>query len=263
MTSDAPSSIRRDGLPPGSGDQLLVALDVDTRERALELANLLRGTAGGFKIGSRLFTSEGPSLVAALADRGDRVFLDLKYHDIPTVVAESIRAAARLGTWMLTVHAVGGHAMLHAAADAARQSERRPLVVGVTVLTSLDGVELARIGVNRALADQVEALADLASGAGLDGVVASPLEVARLRAHLGPTPTIVTPGIRPDPNGGDDQVRTLSAGGAVAAGASYIVVGRPIIASADPLASAQAIVRELAAHHSTETGDRSEEGGEA
>jgi orotidine-5'-phosphate decarboxylase len=191
------------------------------------------------------------------------VFLDLKYHDIPTVVAEAIRAAARLGTWMLTVHAVGGHAMLHAAADAARQSERRPLVVGVTVLTSLDGVDLARIGVDRALADQVEALADLAIGAGLDGVVASPLEVARLRARLGPTPTIVTPGIRRDPNGGDDQVRTLSAGGAVAAGASYIVVGRPIIASADPLASAQAIVRELGADDSTETGDRSGEGGEA
>ena len=229
--------------------QLLVALDVDRRERALELADLLRGTAGGFKIGSRLFTSEGPSLVSALADRGDRVFLDLKYHDIPTVVADAVRAAARLGTWMLTVHAAGGRAMLGAAADAARQTVRRPLVVGVTVLTSLDPAELARIGVGRALADQVEALADLATGAGLDGVVASPREVERLRERFGPAPTIVTPGIRDSTvagrRGGDDQVRTLGAAEAVSAGASYIVVGRPIIASPDPLAAARAIVRQL------------------
>jgi len=228
-------------------DQLLVALDVDTRARALELADLLHGTAGGFKIGSRLFTSEGPSLVSTLADRGDRVFLDLKYHDIPTVVAEAVRAAARLGIWMLTVHAAGGRAMLEAAADAARQTRRRPMVVGVTVLTSLDGTELARIGVDRALPEQVDALADLATGAGLDGVVASPRELERLRARLGPAPTIITPGIRDGAgqSGGDDQVRTLSAAEAVSAGATYIVVGRPIIASPDPLASAKAIVRQL------------------
>ena len=231
-------------------DQLLVALDVDTRERALELADLLRGTAGGSKIGSRLFTSEGPSLVSTLADRGDRVFLDLKYHDIPTVVAEAVRAAARLGTWMLTVHAASGRAMLEAEADAARQTHRRPLVVGVTVLTSLDGTELARIGVDRALPDQVEALADLAIGAGLDGVVASPPAsssgCARVSARR---PTIITPGIRggagAGQSDGDDQVRTLSAAEAMSAGATYIVVGRPIIASPDPLASAKTIVRQL------------------
>ena len=230
-------------------DQLLVALDVNTRERALELVDLLRGTAGGFKIGSRLFTSEGPSLVSTLADRGERVFLDLKYHDIPTVVADAVRAAARLGTWMLTVHAAGGRAMLEAAADAARQTVRRPLVVGVTVLTSFDPAELAHIGVARALADQVDALADLATGAGLDGVVASPREVERLRARFGPAPTIVTPGIRDGAGtgrrGGDDQVRTLGAAEAMSAGASYIVVGRPIIASPDPLAAARAIARHV------------------
>ncbi|MDP6582226.1 MAG: orotidine-5'-phosphate decarboxylase [Vicinamibacterales bacterium] len=229
--------------------QLLVALDVDTRERALELADLLRGTAGGFKIGSRLFTSEGPSLVSALADRGDRVFLDLKYHDIPTVAAEAVRAAARLGAWMLTVHSAGGPTMLEAAANAARQASRPPLVVAVTVLTSLGDAELARIGVSRALADQVEAMADLATNAGLDGVVASPREVGRLRARLGSGPIIVTPGIRggagAGQSGSDDQVRTLSAADALSAGSSYLVVGRPIIASPDPLAAAQAILQEI------------------
>ena len=226
-----------------------MALDVDTRKDALELADLLRGTAGGFKIGSRLFTSEGPSLVSALADRGDRVFLDLKFHDIPTVVAGAVRAAACLGTWMLTVHASGGRAMLEAARLAARQADRPPRVIGVTVLTSLDAGELARIGVSRTLPDHVEALADLVISAGLDGIVASPLEAERLRARLGPAPTIVTPGIRSatDTRGssGDDQVRTLSAAEALSAGASYLVIGRPIIAAPDPLAAARAFVRQL------------------
>jgi orotidine-5'-phosphate decarboxylase len=229
-------------------NQILVALDVDTKERALELANLLRGTVGGFKIGSRLFTSEGPSLVSMLVDRGDRVFLDLKYHDIPTVVAQAVRAAARLGTWMLTVHTTGGRAMLVAAADAARQSDRPPIVVGVTVLTSLDDAELVRIGVTHPLSSQVELLAELAVDAGLDGVVASPLEVQRLRACIGPGPTIVTPGIRgggAGKQGADDQIRTLGPRDALSVGASYLVIGRPIIEAPDPLASARAITRHL------------------
>ena len=231
-------------------NQLLVALDVDTRQRALELADQLRGTVGGFKIGSRLFTSEGPPLVTALASRGDRVFLDLKFHDIPTVVGDSVRAAARLGAWMVTVHGAGGRAMLEAAAEAARQSERAPIVVAVTVLTSFDPDELARIGVSRGLPEQVEALGALATTCGLDGIVASPLEVSRLRARLGPAPTIVTPGIRggADDNATsrDDQVRTLSAAEALSAGSSYLVVGRPIIASPDPLEAARAIGRQMA-----------------
>ena len=230
-------------------DQLLVALDVDSRDRALQLADQLRDVAGGFKIGSRLFTSEGPALVSALVERGDHVFLDLKYHDIPTVVAQAVLAAARLGAWMLTVHAAGGRSMLEAAADAARRTEHTPLIVGVTVLTSLDSTDLAGVGVRRELPAQVEALAELATTAGLDGIVASPREVPRLRGKLGSEPLIVTPGIRGgasvESSGGDDQVRTLSAGEALAAGASYLVVGRPIISAPDPPEAARAIVREL------------------
>ena len=230
-------------------DQLLVALDVDSRDRALQLADQLRDVAGGFKIGSRLFTSEGPALVSALVERGDHVFLDLKYHDIPTVVAQAVLAAARLGAWMLTVHAAGGRSMLEAAADAARRTEHTPLIVGVTVLTSLDSTDLAGVGVRRELPAQVEALAELATTAGLDGIVASPREVTRLRGKLGSEPLIVTPGIRGrasvESSGGDDQVRTLSAGEALAAGASYLVVGRPIISAPDPPEVARAIVREL------------------
>ena len=230
-------------------EQLLVALDVDSRRRALELCNQLRGTVGGFKIGSRLFTSEGPSLVSTLVEHGDRVFLDLKYHDIPTVVAQAVQAASRLGTWMLTVHIAGGLKMLQAASDAARQADRPPLVIGVTVLTSLDSEELERIGIHRTVPDQVEVLAQLATDAGVDGIVASPQEVARLRARLGPNITIVTPGIRSDKGTGaplrDDQIRTLGPAEALRAGASYLVVGRPIIASSDPPAAARAIVSEL------------------
>ena len=230
-------------------EQLLVALDVDSRRRALELCNQLRGTVGGFKIGSRLFTSEGPSLVSTLVEHGDRVFLDLKYHDIPTVVAQAVQAASRLGTWMLTVHIAGGLKMLQAASDAARQADRPPLVVGVTVLTSLDSEELERIGIHRTVPDQVEDLAQLATDAGVDGIVASPQEVARLRARLGPNITIVTPGIRSEKGTdaplGDDQIRTLGPAEALRAGASYLVVGRPIIASSDPPAAARAIVSEL------------------
>ena len=230
-------------------EQLLVALDVDSRSRALELADQLRGTVGGFKIGSRLFTSEGPELVSTLAERGDRVFLDLKYHDIPTVVADAVRAAARVGAWMLTVHAAGGLAMMRAAAEAARDAETPPLVVGVTVLTSFDDEELARVGVERPLTDHVEAMAALAVDAGLDGIVASPREVERLRDRLGTAPTIVTPGIRggaATDAGRDDQKRTLGPAAALAAGASYLVVGRPIIATPDPLASARNIARACA-----------------
>ena len=230
-------------------DQLLIALDVDSADEAIGLSDQLRDLAGGFKIGSRLFTTEGPGIVRELVGRGDRVFLDLKYHDIPSTVAGAVRAAADLGVWMLTVHAGGGLDMLRAAKEAAvapGSSPSGPRIVAVTVLTSLDETALQQLGVSRTLPDQVEALAGLALESGIDGVVASPLEIEGIRAQCGPTFTIVTPGIRPrSPRAGeaDDQTRTLSAADAVRAGASYLVVGRPIYAAPDPRAAAEEICR--------------------
>ena len=233
-------------------DQLLIALDVECAEKALALADALRGVAGGFKVGSRLFTSEGPSIVRALVERGDRVFLDLKFHDIPTTVAGAVAAAASLGVWMVNVHASGGTRMMQAASDAAHETAartggRRPLVIAVTVLTSMNARTLTEINVGRPLLDQVLALAQLAQAAGLDGVVASPLEIAAIRRQSSGVFAIVTPGIRGGAAaaGKDDQERTLSPAEAVAAGASYIVVGRPIIAAPDPRAAAETIAAQL------------------
>lgn len=233
-------------------DQLLVALDVDTAGEALALADLLRGTAGGFKIGKRLFTSHGPSIVEALAGRGDRVFLDLKFHDIPHTVAGAVAAATRLGVWMLNVHASGGSVMMRAAREAAdeesaRMSRPSPMIIGVTVLTSLSELMLPEIGVSGSVLAQVERLAALAQASGLNGVVASPQEIALIRARCGAGFAIVTPGIRGAFDTKGDQQRTLTAPAALAAGASYLVVGRPIIAASDPRAAAERIAAECRA----------------
>jgi orotidine-5'-phosphate decarboxylase len=229
--------------------QLLVALDVDTAADAHALADRLRGAVGGFKIGKQLFTSVGPSLVEALVSRGDRVFLDLKYHDIPNTVAGAVAAATRHGVWMLNVHASGGSAMMRAARaaadDAAAKAGRpAPLVIGVTLLTSLDQHALSEIGVTHPVADQVERLAALADASGLDGVVASAQEIGVIRRRCRPGFAIVTPGIRGAGDAKADQSRTLSASEALAAGSTYLVVGRPITGAADPRAAAERMADE-------------------
>jgi orotidine-5'-phosphate decarboxylase len=236
-------------------DQLLIALDVEDAAHALRLADSLRGCVGGFKIGSRLFTAEGPAMVRALAERGDRVFLDLKFHDIPNQVANAVAAATSIGAWMVNVHASGGLRMMQAAADAAREAaerERRPapIVIGVTVLTSMNEGMLQETGVSAgSVLDQVERLARLAARAGLDGVVASARETGLIRQACGPQFVIVTPGIRGGAAaaGKDDQERTMTAGEAIAAGASYIVVGRPVIGAPDPRGAAERIAEEIRA----------------
>ena len=230
-------------------DQLLVALDVDTVADARAMADRLRGVVGGFKIGSRLFTSEGPAFVEELASRGDRVFLDLKFHDIPNTVAGAVAAATRLGVWMVNVHAAGGSTMMRAALDAARdeshkRSQPAPLVIAVTMLTSLSAETLAEIGIGEGMTSQVGRLAALAQTSGLDGVVASPQEIDLIRRRCGAKFAIVTPGIRGASDSKGDQSRTLTAAEARAAGANYLVVGRPIVAAADPRAAAERIVAE-------------------
>jgi orotidine-5'-phosphate decarboxylase len=232
--------------------RLFVALDVESPERALALARDLREVAGGFKIGSRLFTLAGPSLVRQLADEGARIFLDLKFHDIPNTVAQAVESAVQTGAWMINVHASGGPEMMQAAARAATEAAARlgrpsPMMIAVTVLTSMDESTLRQTGVARPLLDHVLALARMAQDAGLHGVVASPRESGAIRRACGPDFLIVTPGIRGAAAPSDDQSRTMGPSDAVRAGATHIVVGRPIISAPQPKAAAEAIVQELRA----------------
>ena len=226
-------------------DRLIVALDVPDARAARALSARLEGQVGMFKVGSQLFTAAGPDVVRALVDRGHRVFLDLKFHDIPNIVAGAVAAAAGLGVSLLTIHAVGGPAMITAAASAARGTETR--ILAITVLTSFDLAALQLIAMTGGVEANVLRLARMAAEAGADGVVASPHEARSLRAERGADFLIVTPGIRPAGAALGDQSRAAGPGEALAAGADYLVVGRPITAAADPAAAARAIVFEMEA----------------
>jgi orotidine-5'-phosphate decarboxylase len=225
---------------------LILALDVPTREAAAPVLHQLRGSLRWVKIGLQMFTAYGPDYVREVAGLGFSVFLDLKLHDIPNTVAKAVESLAPLPIGMLTLHTAGGREMLAAARAAQQQTRPDLLLLGVTVLTSMDGTGLAEIGVTAAPEAQVARLADLAVAAGLRGLVCSPLEVAALRARLPADVQLVTPGIRPAGEaGGDDQKRVLSPAEAARAGSSYIVVGRPVLKAKDPAAAARAILAEL------------------
>ena len=226
-------------------DRLIVALDVSSASEAQRIAEALRPAVSTYKVGHQLFTAEGPSVVRELVAAGKRVFLDLKFHDIPNTVAGGVRSAAALGASMLTVHAAGGSAMLRAAVDAAKQASKPPLVLAVTVLTSLSDADLQETGVAARTRDQALTLATLARNCGCDGVVASPLEARVIRQDLGAGFVIVTPGIRPAGSEKGDQSRVNTPAEAMAAGADYLVVGRPVTEAKDPARAARQIVNEI------------------
>lgn len=224
--------------------QLIVALDVSEAAIAFNLVDRLGDEVEWYKVGKQLFTRFGPSIIAGLKSRGKKVFLDMKYHDIPNTVAQAVRSAAAIGADLINVHASGGPAMLAAAAEAARAVDAT--VIAVTVLTSMDAVELAAIGITASPAEQVVRLAQLTRASGLVGVVCSAQELALIRQHCGVDFLTVVPGIRPSGADVGDQKRVMTPAEAARSGADFIVVGRPIIAAADPRQAARAVQAELA-----------------
>jgi orotidine-5'-phosphate decarboxylase len=228
-------------------ERLIVALDVSTAAAARRIVAAVGDSASAYKVGMQLYTAEGPEIVRDLVASGRRVFLDLKYHDIPNTVGAAVREAAQLGVTMLTVHASGGGKMLRAAAESARTINPDLLVLAVTVLTSLDGSDLGTLGLREGVLNQVLRLTALALANGCKGVVASAQECGALRQEFGNDFAIVTPGVRPAGSGHDDQARVVTPAEAIAAGATYIVVGRPITEATDPAAEARAILGQLAA----------------
>jgi orotidine-5'-phosphate decarboxylase len=230
---------------------ILVALDLPTAEAALDLVGQLAPVVGGFKIGSELFTAAGPDIVCRVRATGAAVFLDLKFHDIPNTVAKAVAAATLLDVQMLTVHTSGGLEMMRAAEQSAQETALRsgrnaPLLLGVTVLTSMDTAALTETGCEANVGKKVERLAGLAVKAGLRGLVCSPLEIAGLRQWLPSDVQLVTPGIRAGTEPGDDQKRILSAKEALEAGANWLVIGRPIYAAKSPRAAAEALLESIA-----------------
>jgi len=234
-----------------STNKLIVALDVDNAEKARDLVSALRGVAGMFKIGMQLFTAAGPALVREIISSGERVFLDLKYHDIPNTVALAGVEATRLGVSIFNLHAAGGSEMMRRTAEsvsecAAAEGLSRPLVIAVTILTSANEVAVAEVGFASAPAELVPRLALLAEASGMDGVVASPLEVGIVRSVVKrPDFVVITPGVRPAGTALFDQKRVTTPRDAIVAGADYVVVGRPILDAPDPAQAAQQILNEL------------------
>jgi len=226
--------------------RLIVALDVSTAEAAFELVDQLETKCLWFKVGLELFVAAGPALVRALAGRGCSIFLDLKFNDIPNSVAGAVRSGAALGVRMMTLHANGGPAMLAAAKSALEGIANPPQLLAVTVLTSMDQAQVTAVGLERSPATQVELLAQMGLGAGINGFVCSPQEVGTLRALAGPEAVLVIPGIRPAGGEAGDQKRIAAPADALRQGASYLVVGRPITQASDPAAAAEAILRAMA-----------------
>ena len=226
--------------------RVIVSLDFPDAKQAVTLCEKLDpSSACKLKIGKELFTREGPALVEQLIAKGFDIFLDLKYHDIPNTVASACRAAADLGVWMLNVHASGGRAMMEAAREAIEQSANSPLLIGVTVLTSLSEEDLRELDINKPIDQQVLLLANLAKSSGLDGVVCSAMEASRLSKKLGKEFCLVTPGIRPANTSNDDQKRIMTPTDAINAGSHYLVIGRPITRANDPLAVLDEINSEI------------------
>ena len=227
--------------------RIIVALDFSSEKQVLEFTSQLEPSMCKLKVGKELFTLAGPDLVRQLVDNGFDIFLDLKFHDIPNTVARACKAATDLGVWMLNVHALGGRHMLIAAREALETSSNRPLLIAVTILTSMGQEDLQEIGLNGTPEDNVLRLANLTKEAGLDGVVCSSREVANIRLAQGEAFTLVTPGIRPAGSEAGDQIRIMTPVDAIQAGSNYLVIGRPITQSADPIKTLHTINTELAA----------------
>lgn len=235
-----------------ASEKIIVALDVETLEQAQELVQNLSDTVGAFKIGKQLYTRCGPEAVAMVHDAGGRVFLDLKYHDIPTTVAKAGIEATRMGVFIFNVHALGGSAMIAKTVKAVQQTADKnglssPIILAVTILTSMSETDLAEVGIHEPVEQVVVRLARLAQDAGADGVVASPRELGLIKEACGPDFLVLTPGIRPTTSAQNDQKRTMTPTQAVQAGADFMVIGRPITQAPDPRAAALAIAAELEA----------------
>jgi orotidine-5'-phosphate decarboxylase len=228
------------------GPRIVIALDYAEPRLALEFVERLEPSRCRLKVGKELFTRGGPQLVEGLRNKGYDIFLDLKFHDIPNTVAGACSAAADLGVWMVNVHALGGSRMMTAAREALAKTTHRPLLIAVTILTSMGGDDLREIGLGGMPADNVARLAALAQQSGLDGVVCSPQEVAMLRQQAGIDFRLVTPGIRPAWSAKGDQTRITTPADAVRLGSDYLVIGRPITAAEDPMSALEAIEKELA-----------------